>query len=329
MVTYAITDTQLNNLRSAAYNATGTYYNTWSAIINGLNYTCLKQGTQILMADGTTKNIEDIQYGDMLKSYDILTNQYIDVKCYGCIGTGRAANWQVHCFENGAALWIYNSHGIYNATKGWVVGSAQWTLGTEGIAENGERTALAIVQQTLESEVAGHYNIFTENNLYFADGILCGHPPKEKIFVQSQGMLPECTPEEVEHFRALGKIYDEGRNSRITNADYRKEAAPYFAEMSRSKVTEAEHQAVLNKSDYKNNKRAQGLIDDIEWAEFTVECNNHRDAINTCRANHEHARQRVNEVKAKYGLSKKKTLKQCFLDAYALDMEFYNKNHNN
>ena len=135
-----------------------------------------------------------------------------------------------------------------------------------------------------------------------------------------------CTPEEVEHFRALGQIYDKGRNSRMYNAEYRKESAPYFAQLSAARISEAEHQAALDASDYKNNKHAQGLIDDIEYAEFTVECNAHRDAINIAREEQKTALAEITTIKKKFKLGRK-SIKKCFLEAYTLDMEFYHKNH--
>ncbi len=46
---------------------------TWS----GMN-TCLVGGTKIVMADGTTKNIEDITLGDIVRSYDETTQQIVE-----------------------------------------------------------------------------------------------------------------------------------------------------------------------------------------------------------------------------------------------------------
>ena len=37
---------------------------------------CFVAGTQILMADGSSKNIEDIQPGDLVRSYNIDTRQF-------------------------------------------------------------------------------------------------------------------------------------------------------------------------------------------------------------------------------------------------------------
>ena len=323
---YAVSDYELERLRDAVWNRTGNYENTWDMLIDCLNYYCLKKGTQISMADGTTKNIEDLKYGDMLKSYDISTNQYIDVKCYGAVATGRSHSWKVHCFENGSNLWIRENHGIYCATKGWTIGSKLWQCGWEGIAEDGTNIALAVAQDVLESEVNHSYVIFTENDLYFANGILCGYSPKEKIQLWSQSLLQSCTPEEVEHFRAIGEIYDKGRNGRLMNQEYLKEAAPYFGMLERNKLIESAHQAELDATDYKNNKYAQGLLSEEEWNEFITESNAHRDAINIARENKAEAIAKIKEIQEKHGLKNRSSMKTCFLKSYKLNMEFYNKN---
>ena len=37
---------------------------------------CFIAGTQILMADGSSENIEDIQPGDLVRSYNTVTRQF-------------------------------------------------------------------------------------------------------------------------------------------------------------------------------------------------------------------------------------------------------------
>ncbi len=53
-----------------------------SVIVNNKSYgtCCFDPGTQVLMADGKTKNIEDIQVGDIVKSLNEDTGEYIDQK---------------------------------------------------------------------------------------------------------------------------------------------------------------------------------------------------------------------------------------------------------
>ena len=57
-----------------------TLSNPTSKVIVGFYTTddssvCLMAGTQIAMADGTTKNIEDIQPGDEIQSYNPVTKE--------------------------------------------------------------------------------------------------------------------------------------------------------------------------------------------------------------------------------------------------------------
>lgn len=47
--------------------------------INGYgDICCFEAGTQVTMADGTTKNIEDITAGDKVKTYDLITGRFIN-----------------------------------------------------------------------------------------------------------------------------------------------------------------------------------------------------------------------------------------------------------
>ena len=48
----------------------------------------LKAGTQILLADGTSKNIEEIKYGDIIQSWNLIDKVFMPVKAYGAIALG-------------------------------------------------------------------------------------------------------------------------------------------------------------------------------------------------------------------------------------------------
>ena len=76
---------------------------------------CLVEGTQILLADGTTKNIEDINYDDLLLVYDH-ENGGFTYEYPIWIEKGKTANnYQKITFSDGSVLKTYGTHGIFSA----------------------------------------------------------------------------------------------------------------------------------------------------------------------------------------------------------------------
>ena len=123
-------------------------------------------GTQILMADGTKKVIENVKYGDMIKSWDVEAGEYVDVKSYGSIRTGIASKWQVHCFTGGEKLNIFETHNIFCKETGALKQSRSWSEGQTAIGYDGIESRLAFVLQLEDSAFKERYVLMSENDLY-------------------------------------------------------------------------------------------------------------------------------------------------------------------
>ncbi len=81
------------------------------------NYECFAAGTQILLSDETTKNIEHIESGDIVKSYNFLTNT-IEDKVVGKLLSVLSDHIAIVKLDNNTELKITNDHPIYT-NNGW------------------------------------------------------------------------------------------------------------------------------------------------------------------------------------------------------------------
>ena len=280
---------------------------------------CLKQGTQILMADGTTQSIEFVKYGDMLKSWDLENNEYVDVKAYGVIKTGVANAWQEHIFENGSVLQIFKNHTIYNATQQRMLGSSEWKVGEKGVALDGVETELAWVQTKRDVLFTPRYILLTENSLYFANGILSGHHPKDKAKCYSLGIMSDkVTEQEAKEFMEVVSIYEQ--NNKTANVEYIKEVAPVLNKIGRIHSENNKHKQALSDRDYKTVKRQQGKLPDDEWDANVEECEVLRGKINENEQKAKKHHKELKEIKHKYGFDKKKSGAEIFREAYDIEM---------
>jgi prepilin-type N-terminal cleavage/methylation domain-containing protein len=79
--------------------------------------TCLKKGTRILLANGEYKNIEDIDYTDLITTYSYDTGK--TTKVYGgWIEKGHhAESYQKNTFEDGSELDTIGYHGMFDCDR--------------------------------------------------------------------------------------------------------------------------------------------------------------------------------------------------------------------
>lgn len=292
------------------------------------SYICLKKGTKILMGDGTTKNIEDVEYGDIVKGYDIENNQLINVKAYGSVKTGMANKWILHVFESGRILEIHQNHALYSKTKETMLHSSEWKYGEYGVNEDCLDDQLAMVVKTTDSEFTERYALFTENSTYIANGIVSGHEPRDRMKVYS--IVPEAfksiTTDELQLFKDTAEVYTKANRIRLDNREYLKAVAPYFAILNRSKDTIEFKKKSLSKRDYKTIKHSQGQLSEEEFAKVVKSCGKTREEIAVLEVERDNALAEIERIKEEFGLTITATVKNKFDAAYAIDMEHVRNN---
>lgn len=81
------------------------------------NYECFAAGTKVLLADGGSKNIEDIKTGDIVVSYNFNTKE-TENKVVGKLLSILSDHISYVTLSNGTILKVTNDHPIYT-NKGW------------------------------------------------------------------------------------------------------------------------------------------------------------------------------------------------------------------
>lgn len=155
--------------------------------------TCLLEGTPIMMADGTTKAIEDIQPGDLLQSYNPITKEQTTAVAIESYATGENTDFDVYHFSNGNSAHIYIKHGFYNARTGCVQNLKEITDEDMLLDINGEVVTCARIDTEHFDVPKKRYNLITSNNLYYADNVLLGHSPwfKYKLIQKRNYTIPD------------------------------------------------------------------------------------------------------------------------------------------
>lgn len=130
---------------------------------------CFVEGTQIAMQDGTTKNIEDIKSGDVVLSWDVVTNEKIG---------GIVSNVSVRDvdsvieikFEDGTIITTTDEHPFY-VNNSWVK-AKDLIVGDK--CTKIDNSNITIESITIKEETTKVYNLLdvTESHTFYANNIL-------------------------------------------------------------------------------------------------------------------------------------------------------------
>ena len=150
---------------------------------------CLIEGTQITLADGSTKAIEDITYDDELLVWDFYEGKLSIAKPKWIMQERKANKYNLVKFGNGASIgFVGNSktgyHRIFNQQAGAFThtGVDKTPIGTLTYDQHGYFPEV-VSQEIIKGEVK-YYNIITDKHFnLFANGILtsCRLSNKYKI----------------------------------------------------------------------------------------------------------------------------------------------------
>jgi len=166
----------------------------WDNNCDGLDYecksnpdceTCFPAGTPITMADGSVKNIEDVEVGDMVLSCDISSGEQVSVEVLELDSPVRDHLYTL-IFESGETLRLTSEHPLYAKGKGWVSIDPEATYGENRMVVselemgdsilNVEDDWVTVTDMTYEEMPEGiqTYNLKTINgyNTFFAGGFL-------------------------------------------------------------------------------------------------------------------------------------------------------------
>ena len=186
-VTYIkLTDIYANT--NGTVSVTGT---TQSALMSGVTlendvtidiyaYPCYIEGTQITLADGSTKAVEDITYEDDLLVWNFYKGTYDTAKPTWIKVKQVASQYNKVTFDNGAEVGFVGPanlgyHRIFNkeAGKFTYTGAPETPNGTTTLSCNTRGGWTKVVSQEIVKEKINFYNIITDKHYnLFANGIL-------------------------------------------------------------------------------------------------------------------------------------------------------------
>lgn len=152
---------------------------------SGGDFGCFPAGTEITISDGLTKNIEDIQVGEYVLSYDINSKKQVISKV---LEIEKPIHYHIYTltFENGKILRTTKEHPIYVKDKGWSSVNPKATLITHNLNVkqlevgdyilnvNNESSKLVNISFKDIPKGVQTYNLkeVSNTNNYFAEGFL-------------------------------------------------------------------------------------------------------------------------------------------------------------
>lgn len=143
--------------------------------------TCLTGDTLITLVDGSQKRIDEITLNDKVLSYNPNTMKLEEDNIIYCDSnlSKEFIEYDIWTFENGTIIKTVHRHRLYNVEKQRMIYMDEWQLGEHAININGEKVKL-INHENIKEQI-NHYTIFTNNQNYFANGLLAGNRHTKKL----------------------------------------------------------------------------------------------------------------------------------------------------
>ncbi len=162
------------------------------------SYECMIEGTQITLADGTTKAIEDITYDDELLVWNFYDGKFDKAKPTWIKIAEIAPRYNLVKFSNGAEVGFVGAggekgyHRIFNKEAGAFThtGCKDTPNGTTTFAQD-ETFPTVVSQEVVEKEVK-FYNVITDKHYnLFANGILTSCRLSNKYRIEDMRYIGE------------------------------------------------------------------------------------------------------------------------------------------
>ena len=218
--TYTVPITGTYNIDSVTVTMGGNpVQNAWNAntrtitinnvsgdiVINVQTSGCLIEGTKITLWDGSTKNIEDITYNDLLKVWNHETGTFGYEYPAWIEQAGRVSQYTKVTFDDGTTLKVANDHRVFSKrlNKYVNINSGDLKVGDKVVSlKNDEISYVKITSIETIKEEANYYHVITTR--YFnmiAEGLLTTFEINDEISSNYKGFTDELkwkeqTPED-------------------------------------------------------------------------------------------------------------------------------------
>lgn len=128
---------------------------------------CLAGETLISMADGSFKQLQEIQIGDI-----VFSKGQVPSKVYAVRNEEGKKCHTLYTFENGTVIDETGPHAFYNVEHDFYLMLDQWKVGDHTLDINDNPIALASIERI--DEPKQRYGMWVENASYYANGLLSG-----------------------------------------------------------------------------------------------------------------------------------------------------------
>lgn len=130
---------------------------------------CFLAGTQILLADGSYKRIEDVKQGDVVTSYNLKTRASEKEKVDTLI---IHPNFVEKYLLINAVLKVTTNHPIWvNNEHAWI-NAGSLKIGDKLLNPDGKEIIVQTISEIVETKTVYNLHLLGENHNYFADDIL-------------------------------------------------------------------------------------------------------------------------------------------------------------
>lgn len=164
-----------------------------------VNFFCLIEGTQITLADGSTKAIEDITYDDELLVWNFYAGRFDKAKPSWIKIAEVAPRYNLVKFSNGSEVGFVGAggekgyHRIFNKEAGaftYTGNFKETPNGTTTFAQDG--TFPTVISQEVVEKSVKYYNVITDNHYnLFANGILTSCKLSNKYRIEDMRYIGE------------------------------------------------------------------------------------------------------------------------------------------
>jgi hypothetical protein len=147
------------------------------------NAPCFVGGTKITLLGGEFKNVEDVNIGDVVLSYNFNTNSVEPQKVQG-IGSKKVNSIVKYIFEDGSILESTIDHPLYSKENGWISKSPEYTkksyglvtlesqIGFEILKQDGSLLKIKSIEIVNEETIVYNVTIVETNHNFFANEFL-------------------------------------------------------------------------------------------------------------------------------------------------------------
>lgn len=144
---------------------------------------CLTGDTLITLYGGKQKRIDELTLDDKILSFNPENGLLEADKIYYTDShEGKTHDhYDRYEFDDGTVIKVVHRHRFYNVEDQRMVHMDEWEVGDRAYKQNGTTPKLISAVNHYEEGSFKHYTLFTKNQNYFANGLLCGNRFTKKL----------------------------------------------------------------------------------------------------------------------------------------------------